>query len=89
MHISHTCNLYHNIKALVISIEGEILLLNLPSVLGFTQRKLVRCCEIAGNLDGRYNIKYFHEQQECLSLLESIAKVPDRQVAKIGKSSIF
>ena len=56
VHISHTCNLCHNIKALVISIEREILLLNLPSVLGFTQRKLVRRCEIAGSLDGRYNI---------------------------------
>ena len=55
MHISHTCNLCHNIKALVISIEGEILLLNLLSVLGFTQRKLVQRCEIAGSLDGRYN----------------------------------
>ena len=54
VHISHTCKFMPQYKALVISIVGEILQLNLPPVLGFTQRKLVRRCEIAGSLDGRY-----------------------------------
>ena len=56
VHISHTCNLCHNHDKSSCNLHwGEILLLNLPPVLGFTQRKLVRRCEIAGNLVGRYN----------------------------------